>query len=58
MLRAASYEDSRLVFTTGKGTPLDARNIINRSFDSLLEKARLRPIRFRELRYSCLSLLV
>jgi len=29
-LRAADYGDSGLVFTTGKGTPIDAQNIINR----------------------------
>jgi integrase len=56
MLRPASYEDSGLVFATGKGTPLDARNIINRSFNPLLEKAMLPPIRFHDLQHSCLSL--
>ncbi len=58
MLRAASYEDSQLVFTTGKGTPLDARNTINRSFDPLLEKARLLPIRFHDLRHICATVLL
>ncbi len=58
MLRTASYEDSQLVFATGKGTPLDARNIINRSFNPLLEKARLPPIRFHDLRHTCATLLL
>ncbi len=58
MLRAASYEASGLVFATGKGTPLDARNIINRSFNPLLEKARLPPIRFHDLRHTCATLLL
>ena len=57
MLRAASYDDLGLVFATGKGTPLDARNIINRSFKPLLEKAILPPIRFHDLRHTCLPLL-
>jgi integrase len=57
MLRAASYEYSQLVFATGKDTPLDARNIINRSFNPLLVKARLPPIQFHDLRHSCLLLL-
>jgi integrase len=58
MLRAASYEDSGLVFATGKGIPLDARNIINRSFNPLLERARLPPIRFHDLRHTCATLLL
>jgi pimeloyl-ACP methyl ester carboxylesterase len=33
------YEDSRLVFATGKGSPLDAQNIINRHFKPLLKRA-------------------
>lgn len=57
MLRAASCEDSQLGFARGKGTPLNARNTINRSFNPLLEKARLPPIRFHDLRHSHLSLL-
>jgi hypothetical protein len=39
-LRASSYEDSDLVFATGKGTPLDAQNIVNRHFE-LLKRAGL-----------------
>jgi integrase len=31
-LRAPHYENSGLVFATGKGTPLDAQNIVNRHF--------------------------
>lgn len=58
MLRAASYEDSGPVFVMGKGTPLDARNIINRSFNPLLEKAMLPPIRFHDLRHTCATVLL
>jgi integrase len=58
MLRAASYEDSGLVFATGKGIPLDVRNVINRSFDPLLEKTRLPPIRSHDLRHTCATALL
>jgi integrase len=56
-LRAADYEDSGLVFATGKGTPLDAQNIVNRHFKPLLRRAGLPPVRFHDLRHSYLSLL-
>ena len=56
-LRATGYEDSGLVFATGKGTPFDAQNIVNRHFKPLLERAGLPAVRFHDLRHSCLSLL-
>ncbi len=56
-LKAPDYEDSGLVFATGKGTALDAQNIVNRHFKPLLKQAGLPPIRFHDLRHSCLSLL-
>ncbi len=56
-LRAPDYEGSGLVFATAKGTPLDAQNIVNRHFKPLLKQAGLPPIRFHDLRHSCLSLL-
>src|SRR5215211_1762838 len=56
-LGTPSYKDSGLVFATGKGTPLDAQNIVNRHFKPLLEEASLPPVRFHDLRHSCLSLL-
>ncbi len=56
-LRTPDYEDSGLVFATGKGTPLDAQNIVNRHFKPLLKRAGLPPVRFHDLRHSCLSLL-
>ncbi len=46
-----------LVFATSKGTPLDAQNVVNRSFKPLLKRAGLPPVRFHDLRHSCLSLL-
>ena len=56
-LRAGSYDDQGLVFASGHGSPLDAPNVVNRQFKPLLERARLPPIRFHDLRHSCLSLL-
>jgi integrase len=56
-LRAADYADSGLVFASGKGTPLEAQNVVNRHFKPLLDRAGLPPVRFHDLRHSCLSLL-
>jgi integrase len=57
-LRASSYEDSDLVFATGKGTPLDAQNIVNRHFKPLLRRAALPSIRWHDLRHTCATLLL
>ncbi len=51
------YRDGGLVFASGHGTPLDAQNIVNRHYKPLLSRAGLPPIRFHDLRHSCLSLL-
>ena len=45
-----------MVFTTGIGTPIEPRNL-NRHFVRLLDHARLRRIRFHDLRRSCATLL-
>ncbi len=42
----ADWPENGLVFTSSKGTPLYARNVI-RSFHRLLDKAKLRRCRFR-----------
>jgi integrase len=57
-LRATSYEDFDLVFATGKGTPLDAQNIVNRHFKPLLKRAGLPDIRWHDLRHTCATLLL
>jgi len=57
-LRAAHYEDSGLVFATGKGTPLDAQNVINRHFKPLLKRAALPDIRWHDLRHTYATLLL
>jgi integrase len=56
-LVAASYHDQGLVFASREGKPLDAQNIVNRYYKPLLKRAGLPPIRFHDLRHSCLSLL-
>ncbi len=57
-LRAGTlWRDSGLVFTNATGGPLDAQNVVNRHFKPLLSRAGLPPIRFHDLRHSCLSLL-
>jgi len=57
-LRATGYEDSGLVFATGKGTPLDAQNIINRFFKPLLRRAQLPEIRLHDLKHTYATLLL
>jgi integrase len=58
-LRAGSdWQDNGLVFTTGEGTPLDAQNIVNRSFKPLLKRTDLPNIRWHDLRHTCLTLLL
>jgi integrase len=57
-LRAKDYGDSGLVFATGKGTPIDAQNIINRFFKPLLKRAELPYIRWHDLRHTYATLLL
>jgi integrase len=57
-LRAADYADPGLVFATGKGTPLDAQNIVNRHFKPLLKRAGLPNIRWHDLRHTYATLLL
>ena len=55
----AAYQNNELVFTTELGTPLYHRNLFQRHFKKLLEKAEL-PTSFRlyDLRHSCATLLL
>ena len=46
-----------LVFMTGHGTPLDARNV-SRQFHAALDTAGLPPMRFHDLRHSAATLLM
>jgi integrase len=52
------YEDGGLLFASEIGTPLDAQNIVNRSFKPLLKRAGLPSIRFHDLRHTCATLLL
>ncbi|PLS81716.1 MAG: hypothetical protein CYG60_25595 [Actinobacteria bacterium] len=45
------------MFASKHGGPLDAQNVVNRSYKPLLKAASLPPVRFHDLRHSCLSLL-
>jgi integrase len=58
-LRAGSdWQDNGLVFATGKGTPLDAQNIVNRHFKPLLRRVGLPDIRWHDLRHTCFTILL
>jgi integrase len=54
----AHYEDAGLVFATGKGTPLDAQNVVSRDFKPLLRRAELPDIRWHDLRHTYATLLL
>jgi integrase len=53
----AKWHDSDFVFTTRRGTPLDAR-LVTRSFDRILKYGSLEKIRFHDLRHSAAALLL
>jgi|SRR5215213_2678284 len=53
----ADWREHGLVFTSSKGTPLFARNVI-RSFHRLLANAKLKRCRFHDLRHSCATFLL
>lgn len=57
LLAGAHWHDTRFVFTTTIGTPLDARNVQDR-FKAVLRGAGLRPQRFHDLRHGAASLLL
>jgi integrase len=52
------YVDQGLMFASDTGTPLDAQNVVNRSFKPLLRRADLPSIRFHDLRHTCATLLL
>lgn len=51
------WQESGLVFTTGRGTMIEPRNL-NRFLDQAVSRAGLRRIRFHDLRHTCASLLL
>lgn len=56
-LKAESWGDPDLVFTTRRGTPIEPRNLV-RHFEALCRRAGIRKIRFHDLRHTCASLLL
>lgn len=54
----AAWEDNDLVFPNEVGRPVDAGNVVGRSFLPLLRRAGLPPMRFHDLRHSAATLLL
>jgi integrase len=52
------YRDQDLIFASTIGTPLEASNVMNRSFKPLLKRAGLPEIRFHDLRHTAATLLL
>jgi integrase len=52
------YSNQDLIFASTIGTPLEASNIMNRSFKPLLKRAGLTEIRFHDLRHTAATLLL
>jgi integrase len=57
LLAGRRWRDTRLVFTSTIGTPIEVGNL-RRSFWKLLDRAGLPRMRFHDLRHSCASLLL
>lgn len=53
-----AWEDSDLVFANEVGRPVDARNLMRRSFYPLLAKAGLPQVRFHDLRHTAATLML
>ena len=51
------WQDSGLVFTTRRGTPLDGRSV-HHEFKTILKKAGLPLVRFHDLRHTAATLLL
>ena len=54
----AAWEDHDLVFANEIGKPIEAGNLLRRSFWPLLAKARLQRIRFHDLRHTAATLML
>jgi integrase len=57
-MKAGMNEIPEWVFPSGEGTPLDLHNVAKREFPKVLQKAKLRRIRFHDLRHTTASLLI
>lgn len=53
----SNWQESGFVFASTIGTPMEPRNL-NRTFDALLENAKLPKIRFHDMRHSCATMLL
>lgn len=53
-----SWQENGLVFSTIKGTPVDAQNVTARSYKNILKKAGVPHMPFHGLRHSCATLLL
>lgn len=52
------WQENGLVFTTIKGTPVDAQNITARNYKTILQRAGLPHMPFHGLRHSCATTLL
>ena len=52
------WQDFGLVFPTRVGTPMDADNLVSRSFEPLLKRAGLPRVRFHDLRHTFATVLL
>ncbi len=57
-LKGGRNELPQWIFASGEGTPLDMHNVERREFRNCLEAAKLRRIRFHDLRHTTASLLI
>jgi integrase len=57
LLAGDRWQEWRLVFTTARGTPIDASNLTGQ-YHRLLEQAGLPRRRFHDLRHTCATLLL
>jgi integrase len=55
LLLGQAYQDHGLVFCQADGKPIDPRNFL-RSFDRMIERAGLPPIRFHDARHTFATL--
>jgi integrase len=55
---AGLWQDFGLVFPSRAGTPMDADNLVQRSFEPLLKRAELPRVRFHDLRHTFATVLL